>query len=100
MAAESSVIIYVLHFERPMSHARHYIGSTPPGRLQQRVREHQTGRGANICRVAVERGIGLVLAATMIGTRSDERRAKASHGPRLCPLCGGSGKLPTRRGSN
>jgi len=83
-------MIYLLHFDRPMSHARHYIGFA--GDVAARLREHQAGRGARITQVAVGRGIELTLVRTWEGGRHDERRLKQSkNGPRLCPICNEKG---------
>lgn len=80
--------IYVLHFDRPLTHARHYIGWTERDDLDARLDEHRAGRGARIVEALVAAGIGFRVAATYLGTRHDERRMKRQkHGGRFCPEC-------------
>lgn len=37
--------VYLLHFDRPYRHARHYLGWTPRA-VSERVADHATGNGA------------------------------------------------------
>ena len=79
--------VYLLHFERPYRHARHYTGWTLdlPGGLA----EHAAGRGARLLAVVHEAGIGWRLARTWVGPRSRERQLKRQGGAsRYCPQCG------------
>lgn len=73
-------MIYILEFSAPLGNARHmanyYIGYCEDDRLQDRLKEHRDGRAAAITRACVERGIELVVVATLPGDRSDERRLK------------------------
>lgn len=90
-------MVYLLHFSAPFGHARHYTGATGDDRLATRVREHQTGEGANLTALAVRRGITLTLARTWPGGRETEARFKHRNDParsgvkrgmaRYCPLC-------------
>lgn len=81
--------VYVLHFERPLSHAQHYIGCTtdPRGRLVT----HAHGQGATIVRAALDAGIRFKLGA--LGTcnmrcmRRIERQIKNWHGAAEFCLC-------------
>ncbi len=78
--------IYLLHFERPLAHARHYIGYTAD--LPARLEEHRSGRGARLLEVVTEAGIGFSVARTWEGDRTLERRLKnRKESPRLCPVC-------------
>lgn len=78
--------IYLLHFNTPFKHARHYLGYTPD--LDSRLADHAAGRGARLTQVIAEQGITFQLARTWDGTRADERRLKnQKNAPRLCPLC-------------
>jgi predicted GIY-YIG superfamily endonuclease len=73
----SSVIgtVYLLHFERPYRHARHYCGWTT--NLPDRLAEHGAGRGARLLAVISEAGIGWQLARTWTeATRARERQIK------------------------
>jgi predicted GIY-YIG superfamily endonuclease len=79
--------VYVLHLDRPLEHARHYVGWA--SNLEARLAHHAAGTGARLLQVCRERGIGWKLAAAMPGTRSDERRMKRNRwATRWCPECG------------
>jgi hypothetical protein len=83
----STGTVYLLHFDRPYFHAKHYLGFTP-GEVEDRVREHQCGRGARLVEVVTNAGIALELVRTWNGDRKLERRLKSRHAaPRLCPTC-------------
>jgi predicted GIY-YIG superfamily endonuclease len=78
--------VYLLHFSRPLHHARHYLGSTSD--LDQRLNEHRSGQGARLLEVITDLGISFELARTWEGDRKPERRLKNRHNaPRLCPIC-------------
>ena len=79
--------IYLLHFSRPLAHAKHYTGFATEGHLEERLQQHRTGRGARIMAVCAERGIGFTLARTSEGDRNQERRLKCRGATRRCPLC-------------
>lgn len=79
--------VYLLHFDRPYKHAKHYIGWT--GDLDARLAEHRAGTGARLMAVLKEAGIGFQLAHTWSGSRVRERQLKVQGGAsRCCPLCG------------
>lgn len=82
------VTVYLLHFSSPLGHARHYLGQTERD-VEERVREHQVGRGARLCRKAVEVGTELVLARVWEDAqRCYEQKLKNGGGfKRLCPIC-------------
>ena len=78
--------VYLLHFDRPYVHARHYTGWTED--LLDRLDHHAVGSGARLMSVVSHVGIGFVLARTCEGTRSTERAIKNAGGAvRYCPLC-------------
>jgi hypothetical protein len=79
-------VVYLLHFDRPFRHARHYCWTIDlPGRMTP----HAGGRGARLRAVITEAGIGWQLARTWIGTRNRERQLKRQGGAaRHCPVCG------------
>jgi hypothetical protein len=105
-----SRIVYLIHLDRPLAHARHYLGSTDD--LERRLHEQGNGskmppapapsrrRGAGVAAVA-RAGISWRLARTkswpqlLPGDRTWERRLKRYWEPsrrdkksrRLCPLC-------------
>lgn len=79
-------MVYLLHFEQPYHHARHYLGSTND--LEARLAEHRSGRGARLMEVISDHNIGFVVARTWQGGRDDERKLKRRHkSPALCPIC-------------
>ena len=80
--------VYLLHFDKPYHHARHYTGYTM--NLNARLQAHSKGTGARLMEVITGAGISFQLARTWQGTRKDERRIKKQHNaPRLCPMCKG-----------
>ena len=78
--------IYLLHFDRPYKHARHYLGWADD--LERRLARHEAGNGARLLAVIGAAGISWTLARTWEGDRHEERRLKRRGGhARLCPLC-------------
>jgi predicted GIY-YIG superfamily endonuclease len=77
--------IYLLHFDEPFGHARHYLGWA--SNLDGRLWHHANGTGANLLRHVRRAGISWRLAATWPGTRNDERRMKNHGHARRCPIC-------------
>jgi predicted GIY-YIG superfamily endonuclease len=85
-ACTASGTIYLLHFDRPYRHARHYIGYTDD--LDSRIATHRAGNGARLIAVISAAGIGFTVARTWTGDRNFERRLKRrKDAPRLCPIC-------------
>lgn len=79
-------VVYLLHFDRPLHHARHYIGfcQTRAG-LETRFSYHRSGRGSKLLKAV---GGGWQLARLWKGTRDDERALKnRKEAPELCPIC-------------
>jgi predicted GIY-YIG superfamily endonuclease len=80
--------VYLLHFDQPYKHARHYVGWTARN-VKRRLAEHEAGRGARLLAVVREAGIGWQLARLWPGSRERERQIKRQGGhARKCPLCG------------
>lgn len=78
--------VYLLHFDQPYKHARHYIGWTED--LLARLDQHARGCGARLMTVISRAGIGFTLARVCEGTRATERAIKNCGGAvRYCPLC-------------
>lgn len=88
-----SGVVYLLHFERPYKHARHYVGYTSKG-LNERLERHRAGGGARLLEVITEAGITFELARTWRpGTRALERQIKRRHdAPKMCPICRGQAR--------
>jgi hypothetical protein len=82
-------LIYLLHFDRPISAAhscQHYIGWCLD--ITARLGMHRAGKGARLTQIAVERGISFEVVRTWPGTRALERQLKnRKEAPRLCPMC-------------
>lgn len=82
-------VVYLIHFNRPYHHARHYLGTT--NNLERRLWQHAAGRrhgGARLMEVIIAAGITYQLACTWEGGRELEQRLKAwNNGGRLCPIC-------------
>jgi predicted GIY-YIG superfamily endonuclease len=82
--------VYLLHFDRPYKHARHYTGWAGSSRsLTARLARHAAGNGARLLAVARAAGITWQLARTWEGPRARERQLKRQGGAsRHCPMCG------------
>jgi predicted GIY-YIG superfamily endonuclease len=78
--------VYLLHFERPYKHARHYLGATRD--LEARLSLHRCGRGARLMAVVTQAGIPWMLARTWEGDYAQEHALKRrKNSPQLCPQC-------------
>lgn len=82
-------MVYLLHFERPYFHARHYIGYTDD--LERRLGEHLSGQGSPLVKAVVNSGVAVIVAATFEGDRDLEKKMKARHkAAHFCPICKGN----------
>lgn len=78
--------IYLIHFDRPLKHARHYIGWAKD--LEGRIGHHRSGNGSRLMRAVNLAGIGWDVVWTKEGDRNEERRLKRyKKSAVLCPLC-------------
>jgi predicted GIY-YIG superfamily endonuclease len=78
--------VYLLHFNEPFGHARHYCGWTE--NVPNRLAAHTAARGARLVRHVQAAGIGFVVARMWEGTRARERQLKRQGGAsRRCPIC-------------
>jgi hypothetical protein len=85
---EEESTVYLLHFDQPYRHARHYQGWAAD--LERRLAEHRAGgqAAARLMQVIHAEGIGCTLARTWRGTRGRERQLKVQGGAsRRCPVC-------------
>ena len=84
-------MIYILHIDPPLAHARHYVGWTQDEDVARRVNEHleQSGRRpSKLVGAALRAGRVVTLVGTLEGDRTFERRLKTGGGAaRFCPLC-------------
>jgi predicted GIY-YIG superfamily endonuclease len=80
--------IYLIHFEKPYQHARHYLGFTTD--LPARIADHRASVGSRLLQVVNDAGIGWEVARTWKGDRKFERQLKRrKETPALCPRCAG-----------
>jgi predicted GIY-YIG superfamily endonuclease len=78
--------VYMLHFDQPYKHARHYVGWAAD--LAERLAEHAAGRGARLTQVVRDAGISWQLSRTWPGSRATERDIKDRRNtPAMCPVC-------------
>lgn len=79
--------VYLLHFDRPFGHAKHYLGSTT--HLARRLGDHRTGHSSSKFMNKIhDAGIGFQLARVWKGDKQTERKLKNQGGAsRICPVC-------------
>ena len=81
--------VYLIHFDAPYKHARHYIGCTC--NLERRIAEHRRGDSTKASRLMAavhDANIGWDVVRTWEGDYNLEKRLQATHnGARLCPIC-------------
>lgn len=92
--------MYLVCFDRPFRHARHYLGyvSTagrdPQEALESRLGYHRKGRGSRLLKAVTEAGIDWEVVRTWPeGSQTHERRLKGHSSTRLCPTCSGPAAL-------
>lgn len=83
--------VYLIHFDQPLHHAKHYMGYTDD--LPKRMELHRSGKGARLMQVVKEKGITWrPVRVWWGGDRSLERRLKnCKNAARLCPICNPDG---------
>lgn len=81
--------VYLIHFDRPFGHARHYIGySADEETLPRRLDHHRKGTGSTLMRHVSAAGIGWqVVRVWPDKGRLFERELKQHSGTRYCPTC-------------
>ena len=82
--------VYLLHFDAPLEHTQHYIGSCED--LARRLDQHSHGRAAQLTRRFAAARIGFVVGAvweyaTRLEARRAERRVKGAGSARRCCIC-------------
>lgn len=81
-------MVYLIHFDKPLKHAQHYIGYTHD--LDQRFHAHScTTDGAKLLHAVRDAGIGFqVVNVWANGDRGLERDLKnKKNARRFCPVC-------------
>jgi len=77
---------YLLHFDRPIYRAQHYLGWSV--NIARRVRLHQRGKGARLVAQALAAGIGVELVRVWPEADKAEERWLKRRGPKgQCPVC-------------
>ncbi len=81
--------IYLVHFDRPFHHAKHYIGWTGNGDVEVRLKSHRNGNGSKLLKAAVASGVTFRLVRVWEHQdRNVERTLKnQKNAGRLCPVC-------------
>jgi predicted GIY-YIG superfamily endonuclease len=79
--------VYLIHFERPYKHAKHYLGVSD--NLAARIACHEHGNGARLMSVIARNDIRWSVVRLWPGDRQLERKLKNFHSPQLCPVCRG-----------
>ncbi len=79
--------VYLLHFDEPLAHARHYVGFAND--LDARLACHRAGTGARLLAVLRDLGISWQLARVWDGAdRKFERKLHNTHSTAdYCPMC-------------
>ena len=89
MCLESKKQVYLIHFDRPFRHAKHYLGFTSIG-VRNRFNRHLNGDASSLTKAAIQDGVKLVVVRVWNGSRTDERRLKGHSSTRYCPFCKGN----------
>jgi hypothetical protein len=82
-------MVYLIHFDEKLKHAKHYIGYCSKTGLLRRIIRHRKGHGAKILAELVKRNIGFRVARVWNdGDRTFERLLKnRKKSQDLCPIC-------------
>src|SRR5581483_6156638 len=86
-------MVYLIHFDKPYKHAKHYIGFCEgTGNLEPRMQAHAKGQGARLLEVLKQAGVGWKLVRVWRGGDRNFERAlkKQKNTPRMCPICNSS----------
>ncbi len=79
-------MIYLIHFDKPLSHAQHYVGYAED--VEQRFGRHKGGRGSALLNAVQSQGINYQVVRTWEGGRQEERQLKRQkNAARYCPIC-------------
>lgn len=87
-------MVYLIHFEKPYKHAKHYSGFCESGNLEARLERHRSGNGSKLLNIIQKAGITWKVVRTCEdGTRDFERSLKKRAATRNCPICNPMGAL-------
>jgi len=83
--------VYLIHFDKPLAHARHYMGFADGDmdRIEARLKRHKKNRGSALMAAVNAAGIDYKVARVWLNyTRDQERKLKKQkNSPDLCPIC-------------
>ena len=95
--------VYILHFDQPLAHARHYTGAT--ANLPTRIAEHRSGsNGGRLPRVFRALGVGFQVGRVeeyddhKAAFRRERQIKRVAHGPRYCQICTPTSRARLRAG--
>lgn len=89
--------VYLIHFDTPYKHAKHYAGYSSRKDVTKRLDEHKANQGANLMKVVNNAGISWhVSRIWKDGTRAKEKQIKQNGKSRYCPDC----KAQSKAGEN
>jgi len=84
--------VYVIHFNQPYRHAKHYTGIAK--NIKSRMREHASGNGARLLQVLKENNIGFKYSIikefpdfSSAHTYEKYLKTKIKKPQRYCPIC-------------
>ena len=78
--------VYLIHLDKPLKHARHYLGFSED--LFKRLQKHRTGQGAAFMKAIEKHCISWHVSRIWEGDRTFERVLKDQHNAsHLCPTC-------------
>ena len=82
-------MVYLIHFDRPLKHAQHYIGYCANGKLKKRIERHMANNGSRLIRAVNLAGIKWSVVRTWTkADRTFERKLKnRKRASSLCPVC-------------
>ena len=83
-------IVYLIHFDEPYKHARHYMGSTTEFNMEARLDHHMSGRGSRLMAAVSSAGIPWRVVRLWAGDKNIERKMKNNvrgNTGAYCPLC-------------
>lgn len=83
-------MVYLIHFDRPFKHAKHYLGFTEnAATLDARLNYHRKGSGSILLAAVTRAGIGYKVVRTWPeADRNYERKIKNNgHSAHYCPIC-------------
>jgi predicted GIY-YIG superfamily endonuclease len=88
MAKTDIGTVYLIHFDKPYKHCRHYIGWTnlPEG---ERFNRHKNGNGSKLLRAVNKAGIEYKIVRTWenVSFEFEQKLKKRKNASQLCPVC-------------